>query len=200
MGDLARGLIVIVIFAVSLQANSQTLANKLTDHTNSRTLLHYEVKQAHSSYLRTLFTASFSGKTMKQLRQIHTKITLYVASSYVHKIKLRILTFVYLSDALNKRQKTYQLQQGKLLYIKRCSACHGITGQGDGRLAGVVIKDPAPFNLTKSIRDLSYLQLIIKQGGAAVNRSNSMPPWADEFSPQQVNAIAHYLLTLRQVR
>ncbi|MDE1461643.1 cytochrome c [Spartinivicinus poritis] len=85
---------------------------------------------------------------------------------------------------------------GQKLFVTRCSMCHGRYGEGNGRLAKV-IRNPPPYNLTKSTASLVYLQQIITKGGAAMNRSKHMPPWGKELTETEINAIIQYLLKLR---
>ena len=89
---------------------------------------------------------------------------------------------------------------GRFIYLSRCSVCHGEQGMGDGKLAGKVIRDPVPFNLTLSVQSPEYLQEIITRGGAAVGRSGSMPPWAEELTGTQVQSVIEYLLSIRADR
>ncbi len=89
------------------------------------------------------------------------------------------------------------IARGKFLFLTRCAVCHGDTGRGDGKLAGRVIKNPAPFDLTLSVRPQEYIVEIIRRGGAEMSRSGNMPPWEEEFTRQDIGAIAAYLMTLR---
>jgi cytochrome c oxidase cbb3-type subunit 3 len=86
---------------------------------------------------------------------------------------------------------------GFSIFESRCVLCHGINGEGDGRMARV-IKNPPPFNLTQSKMPISYLKLIIEKGGEALGRSGQMPPWGDQLSKEEINAVATYLLSLRK--
>ena len=85
---------------------------------------------------------------------------------------------------------------GRLIYQSRCALCHGATGKGDGKMARVV-KNPPPFDLTQSVMPAAYLQKIILQGGGALGRSPQMPPWSDTLSQAELEAVTHFILTLR---
>lgn len=87
--------------------------------------------------------------------------------------------------------------RGKFIFLTRCAVCHGETGHGDGKLAGRVIKNPPPYDLTKSARSEAYLEKIIRLGGAEMERSGNMPPWGEEFTRQDIAAVVAYLMTLR---
>ena len=90
------------------------------------------------------------------------------------------------------------VSRGKFLFLSRCVVCHGEDGQGNGKLAGKVINDPPPYDLTQSVRPQAYIEQIIRRGGAAMSRSGNMPPWEEEFSRQDIAALAAYLMTLRK--
>ncbi|MES2662828.1 MAG: c-type cytochrome [Pseudomonadota bacterium] len=114
--------------------------------------------------------------------------------------------FVQLLRTDNKtaREQVLQLRNqamlrevdGQKIFQDRCVLCHGRTGHGDGRMSRV-IKDPPPFNLTESNMPKEYLELIISNGGAAVGRSPQMPPWKDQLSKPELDALIDYLMKLR---
>ena len=99
-----------------------------------------------------------------------------------------------LKTALKTTEKSITL--GRDLFQSRCVLCHGKYGLGDGRMSRI-IKTPPPFNLTKSTMPLDYLKLIITKGGEPIGRSKQMPPWGDQLSPLEVDAVAEYVHTLR---
>jgi cytochrome c oxidase cbb3-type subunit 3 len=86
---------------------------------------------------------------------------------------------------------------GRNLFKNFCSLCHGPEGEGDGKMARI-IKNPPPFNLTKSTVPGEYLELIIMKGGGAIGRSPRMPPWAEQLTKDEVKSIVLYLKTIRK--
>jgi len=88
------------------------------------------------------------------------------------------------------------LIDGRKIFRARCEGCHGVTGEGNGRLSRV-ITDPPPSNLTLS--KLSYADTIamISAGGEALGRSPRMPPWGQELLAAELVSIVDYLKTLR---
>ncbi len=88
------------------------------------------------------------------------------------------------------------LKVGRNIFQSRCARCHGKTGEGNGKMAKI-IKNPPPFNLTKSIMPDEYLRQIISRGGAAMYRSPSMPPWGDELSSNELESVIKYIKSLR---
>lgn len=93
--------------------------------------------------------------------------------------------------------KAKSISDGRIVYETRCILCHGQTGLGDGRMSRVV-KNPPPFNLTKSIMPAVYLKSIIEKGGEAMGRSKQMPPWSDQLSDKEIDAVIEYIITLRK--
>lgn len=87
-------------------------------------------------------------------------------------------------------------QLGKEVYDTRCVLCHGRYGEGDGRMSKL-LKDPPPFDLTASRAPEPYLKAIIEKGGEAMGRSKHMPPWGDQLSEAEVDALIAYLQTIR---
>ncbi|NWG87397.1 MAG: cytochrome c [Hydrogenophilaceae bacterium] len=87
------------------------------------------------------------------------------------------------------------LDEGKKLYRVYCASCHGKAGKGDGPGAGA-LKTP-PYNLTWSSAKDDYLRQIIAKGGAAMERSPEMPPWAGAITPAQIDSVIIYIKTLR---
>lgn len=82
---------------------------------------------------------------------------------------------------------------GAQVYAKYCMLCHGATGKGDGRAA--VIQQRKPADLTKSTQTHAYKLDIVRRGGAALNRSSSMPAWSDVLSEEEISQVVAYLQT-----
>ena len=76
--------------------------------------------------------------------------------------------------------------------------CHGRYGEGNGRLAKI-IRNPPPYDLTKSTAEQTYLIEIITKGGAAVNRSKHMPPWGEELTSVEIDSVVNYIMTIRNL-
>lgn len=86
---------------------------------------------------------------------------------------------------------------GRAIYLGRCALCHGREGKGDGKMARI-IKDPPPFNLTKSRIEGKYLRDIIAKGGEAMGRSPRMPPWGTDLADTEIESVILYLKKLRE--
>jgi mono/diheme cytochrome c family protein len=86
------------------------------------------------------------------------------------------------------------VSRGAALYQTYCELCHGTSGKGDGRAA--TLQRTRPADLTLSPRSDEYKIQIITAGGAAMNRSTSMPAWRDSLSQQEIRDVVAYLRTL----
>ena len=85
----------------------------------------------------------------------------------------------------------YQDVRGSIVFKTYCILCHGIKADGTGRAAGNY--NPRPANLTTSIATDAYKEAIIRKGGAAMGRSQFMPPWGLELSDEQIKDVVFYL-------
>jgi len=85
---------------------------------------------------------------------------------------------------------------GRKIYRARCESCHGVTGEGNGRMSRV-IRNPPPANLTRSVLSAEEMMTIISAGGEAVGRSNRMPPWGQELAHSELLSIINYLASMR---
>jgi len=100
-----------------------------------------------------------------------------------------------LSALESHKQKS--ISDGQKIYRIRCVLCHGNEGLGDGRMKKVV-KNPPPFNLTLSQMPRAYLKEIITKGGEPLARSYQMPPWGDQLTSKEIDAVVDYIMTLRK--
>ncbi|MBI3771344.1 MAG: c-type cytochrome [Gammaproteobacteria bacterium] len=84
--------------------------------------------------------------------------------------------------------------RGEVVFKTNCVLCHGVKGDGKGRAS--VLFDPPPANLTKSDKNDDYKRMIITMGGKAMGRSEVMPIWGQQISPQQIDDVVAYLRTI----
>lgn len=88
--------------------------------------------------------------------------------------------------------------RGSLVFFNYCITCHGTNADGNGRAARLY--NPKPANLRSSDKNEAYMQLIVKRGGKALGRSEFMPPWGDELTPEQVRDVVAYLQSIQNRR
>ncbi|MBU0679154.1 MAG: c-type cytochrome [Verrucomicrobia bacterium] len=92
------------------------------------------------------------------------------------------------------------VEAGKAKYQMFCSACHGVTGKGDGVAAAAL--DPKPANhsdkeLMGAMTD-EYIFEVIKNGGASVGKSPMMAAWGAALSDQDLKNVVAYIRTLAE--
>ena len=88
------------------------------------------------------------------------------------------------------------LRVGRAVFAGRCVLCHGKHGEGDGKMARI-IKNPPPYNLTRSRVPDAYLRRIITEGGAELGRSPRMPPWGGDLTGSEIESVMLYLKSIR---
>jgi mono/diheme cytochrome c family protein len=86
------------------------------------------------------------------------------------------------------------IERGAIAFQHYCSLCHGVTGEGNGRAAKLYT--PRPANLQKTDKEASYIDLIVRRGGAAIGRSQFMPPWDNELTDEQIRDLVNYIQSI----
>jgi mono/diheme cytochrome c family protein len=99
-----------------------------------------------------------------------------------------------LASTHDMRPASAPAPSGAALFAKYCSLCHGAGGAGDGRAASV--QKVRPANLTVSTRPRSYKMRIVREGGAALGRSSSMPAWRDVLTDEEIAEVVEYVQLL----
>ncbi len=84
--------------------------------------------------------------------------------------------------------------RGGLVFANYCVTCHGMNADGNGRAARLY--DPRPANLRMSDKNDAYFALIIRTGGAAIGRSEFMPPWEAELTSEQIKDLVAFLRSI----
>ena len=103
-----------------------------------------------------------------------------------------------------KPSKTYpyvntleaSIYRGEIAFQHYCVLCHGINADGNGRAAKLY--QPKPANLLTSDKNAQYKELIIRKGGAALGRSEFMPPWEKELTNEQITDVLAYLTSIQK--
>lgn len=94
-----------------------------------------------------------------------------------------------------------ELAEGRKVFGKYCSVCHGVEGRGDGFNAYNL--DPKPRNFTDSSYrvklDSALIVETITLGGASVGHSALMPGWGGTLSETDIRNVSHYVLYLSRV-
>ena len=95
---------------------------------------------------------------------------------------------------------TYEQQQGKILYMKYCSVCHGEQGKGDGFNAYNLDPKPRDFTDPRAMAGIDDATLLttITDGGKGVNKSPLMPSWGGRMKKLDVEYVIAYVKALEQ--
>ncbi len=84
-------------------------------------------------------------------------------------------------------------------FQQNCTPCHGPQGGGNGPVAASLNPKPANFTSAAFWQGKNDAELVkaIREGGASVGRSASMPAWGSIISPDQATQMVAYLKTLK---
>ncbi len=95
---------------------------------------------------------------------------------------------------------TYEQQQGKILYTKYCSVCHGDQGKGDGFNAYNLDPKPRDFTDPRAMAGIDDATLLatITEGGKGVNKSPLMPAWGGRMNKLETGYVIEYVKDLEQ--
>ncbi|WP_334188475.1 c-type cytochrome [Noviherbaspirillum sp.] len=96
----------------------------------------------------------------------------------------------------HKNSPEASVYRGGIVFSHYCALCHGVKADGNGRTAKMY--DPRPANLTTSDKNDDYKELIVRQGGAALGRSQFMPPWGGELTDEQIRDVIAFLRSIQQ--
>jgi len=92
---------------------------------------------------------------------------------------------------------TAMAQDAKGLYEKNCVSCHGAGGKGDGAAAKMLKPPPQDFATALKGKGDADIAKVIKEGGKAVGKSASMPPYGAKFSDDQIKQVVEYIKGLK---
>lgn len=98
----------------------------------------------------------------------------------------------------SKGSRDARIYRGDIVFNHYCILCHGAKADGNGRAAKLY--NPRPANLLTSDKNDDYKELIIRRGGAALGRSEFMPPWGEELTDEQVNDVIAFLRSIQQAK
>lgn len=86
------------------------------------------------------------------------------------------------------------LELGKQKYEAQCAPCHGLTGQGDGKVGQIWLPPPPALNNAR-FKAMSDGQMYIRivRGGAAGGAI--MPSYAKKLTEEERWAVVHYVRT-----
>ena len=110
----------------------------------------------------------------------------------------KILVAMLLPLALTISTGAYAKERAEDNYRTYCTQCHGSQGNGQGINVRDMSVQPRDHTDAKamSARSDADLTEVIKEGGAAINKSVLMPPWGSVFTDEEVAGLVQYLRKL----
>lgn len=99
----------------------------------------------------------------------------------------------------NNRIQSGDAENGKQLFAKECSSCHGTEGRGDGPAARDLPVEFHNWSEGLALNRLSDDELfrVIRKGGRNTRRSRLMPSWGAIFDDLQTWDLVAFLRTLQ---
>lgn len=88
---------------------------------------------------------------------------------------------------------------GEQLFRFYCAQCHGLEGKGDGpNVTEDFATDPRDFSNVEEMQKLSDADIknVVLDGGAALSKSELMPPWSKTLSEEEVDMLVKHLRKL----
>jgi len=85
--------------------------------------------------------------------------------------------------------------RGKPVYVRMCSTCHGMNGDGAGPAASALSSPPRDYTdatVMSAFTD-AYLYRVVREGGAMVGKSPLMGPWKHVLTDQQIRDVVAYI-------
>lgn len=88
------------------------------------------------------------------------------------------------------------ISAGETLYEANCSACHGLTGEGDGPASGGIVPPPGNLALRQANMSDAYLYWRISEGGLMKPFNSIMPGWKGMLNEESIWEIISYMRTM----
>ena len=85
---------------------------------------------------------------------------------------------------------------GDQLFRFYCAQCHGLEGKGDGpNVTEDFATDPRDFSNAEEMQKLSDADIknVVLDGGAALSKSELMPPWSKTLTEEEVDTLVKHL-------
>jgi len=116
---------------------------------------------------------------------------------------LIVLYLVFSSGVVSAKVSDIDMEkyrQSHMLYQSYCARCHGKNADGRAKIAAYYrkISAPKPANFTIPLiknRSEEYLKSVIMDGGEAHSLSRYMPPFGQELSDNQIDALVYFIKT-----
>ncbi len=140
-----------------------------------------------------------SGYDASKTRAILDSLTAAVAArrppTAVRQLHQQFATSLGTAGAMDLPKGPLDTAEGRALYVRSCSSCHGMAGAGDGPTAHRVSTPPPAIGLRKLTPELTpTLAYNVISVGV---RGTAMPGFASSLTPQQRWNVINYIYSLR---
>jgi mono/diheme cytochrome c family protein len=103
------------------------------------------------------------------------------------RVTLLLSSLLLVASVSEASAAEYVAMSGKDLYVRFCASCHGVTGQGDGPVAGSFKVEVPDLTLVarraKGLYPRDRIERIIDgRYIVAAHGSRTMPVWGEDFS------------------
>lgn len=107
------------------------------------------------------------------------------------RMTLLLSSLLLVASVSEARAAEYVAMSGKELYVRFCASCHGVTGTGDGPVAGSFKVEVPDLTLVakraKGLYPRDRIEKIIDgRYIVAAHGSRTMPVWGDDFGRLEI--------------
>lgn len=108
-----------------------------------------------------------------------------------------LLQFAAISYAAVSYAAEDELYLGASVFNERCALCHGSNGAGEGVIPMSIRGYPNTSLLGHElIADYSHVRSTIESGSGSLGSVTQMPPWIDELSEAEIDAVTQFVIYL----
>ena len=122
-------------------------------------------------------------------------VAYYISQAFNNEREKRVQQLLKKSEKIQKSELS--LSVGETIWTKKCSKCHGISGNGESEYAEKSKENDEfiyPYNLTRTLLNEDQIFLYAKYGGHFWGTSKSdMPSWKKKFDDKELRSVAHFV-------
>lgn len=110
------------------------------------------------------------------------------------------ICFLFFSFIFPALMYSADLENGKQIFHKYCTECHGLSGAGDGPSAMALDPRPRDLNDLDYMQNLSNQELfnVIQKGGHSSGMSEQMPAWGSKINDDEMKDLIFYVRSLSE--
>lgn len=121
----------------------------------------------------------------------------YISKAFNQGRDERVKKLLDASEAISDNQKSKMFKMGKKIFIRNCSMCHGLTGDGESEYVEQSKDNDTfiyPYNLQRTLLNEDQIFLYAKFGGKFWGtHEDHMPSWKRKYNDFQLKSVAKYV-------